>query len=123
MEASISSAVATTDFLKLLTIQLQNQDPINPVKQEDFIGQLAQFSQLENTESMNTNFESMLKLQQISQGVDLVGKEVSYLDSASGELRSGKVDEFFTDQGNIHLMINGQSVTVDKIAGVKATAT
>lgn len=121
MDASITSQVATTDFLELLTIQLQNQDPINPVQQEDFIAQLAQFSQLENTEQLNASFESMLKMQEVSQGVDLVGKEVTYFDTTANQMQSGRVDEFFIDQGNIQLMINGQSISVDLISGVRAS--
>ena len=121
METSgISSQVATTDFLTLLTIQLQNQDPIDPVKQEEFIGQLSQFSMLEGVENLNASFENMLKLQEISQGLDLVGKQVDYLDTESGEIQTGRIDELFVDQGVVNLMVNGLPVSVDLIAGVKA---
>jgi flagellar basal-body rod modification protein FlgD len=116
----ISSQIATTEFLTLLTIQLQNQDPIDPVKQEDFISQLSQFSMLEGVENLNASFQSMLQLQEISQGVDLVGKNVDYLDVPSGEIESGVVDEFFVDQGVVNLMINGRAISVDLISGVKA---
>ena len=120
MEANLNSKIATNEYLTLLTIQLQNQDPINPVKQEEFISQLSQFSMLEGVENLNTSFESMLKMQEISQGVDLVGKQVTYADAASGALKSGVVEEFFVDRGVINLMIDGAAVTIDLIAGVKA---
>ena len=120
METGISSQVATTEFLTLLTIQLQNQDPIDPVKQEEFIGQLSQFSMLEGVENLNSSFESMLKLQEISQGLDLVGKHVDYLDIETGEIDSGRIDELFVDQGIVNLTINGKPISVDLIAGVKA---
>ena len=119
--SGISSQVATTEFLTLLTIQLQNQDPIDPVKQEEFIGQLSQFSMLEGVENLNASFESMLKLQEISQGLDLVGKQVDYLDTQSGEIQTGQVEEFFVDQGIVNLMVNGNPISVDLIAGVKAS--
>ena len=122
METGISSQVATTEFLTLLTIQLQNQDPIDPVKQEEFIGQLSQFSMLEGVENLNTSFGSMLKLQEISQGLDLVGKNVDYLNIESGEIETGRIDELFVDQGIVNLMINGNPISVDLIAGVKADA-
>jgi flagellar basal-body rod modification protein FlgD len=118
--ANINAAVATTDFLKLLTIQLQNQDPLSPVKQEEFIGQLTQFSQLENAEQLNASFKSMLKMQEISQGLDLVGKQVDYLDVESGLIESGRIDEFFVRDGIVNLMVNGKAVGVDLISGVKA---
>ena len=123
METGINSQVATTEFLTLLTIQLQNQDPIDPVKQEEFIGQLSQFSMLEGVENLNSSFESMLRLQEISQGLDLVGKNVDYLDPETGDLNTGRIDELFVDQGIVNLMINGNPISVDLIAGVKADET
>ena len=44
-------------FLKLLITQLQNQDPLNPVNNEEFIAQLAQFSSLEKLTQMATSLE------------------------------------------------------------------
>ena len=120
MASGISASVATADFLQLLTIQLQNQDPINPVQQEDFISQLSQFSQLENTEELNTSFKSMLKLQEISQGLDLVGKQISYLNTDTDKIEKGKVDEFFVENGNINLSVNGRTISVDLVSGVRA---
>jgi flagellar basal-body rod modification protein FlgD len=39
-------------FLQLLVAQLKNQDPMNPSDSSQFVGQLAQFQQLENSENM-----------------------------------------------------------------------
>ena len=118
--AGITSKLAVTDYLSLLTIQLQNQDPIDPVAQEEFTAQLAQFSQLEGIENLNGSFESMLQLQEISQGLDLVGKTVDYLDVNTDQLASGTVDEFFVEGGVVNLVINGSPITVDLISGVRA---
>src|SRR6187431_3188777 len=41
------NAMGKDEFMKLLTFQLQNQDPMNPMDQSKFTGELAQFSQLE----------------------------------------------------------------------------
>ena len=46
-------------FLTLFTTQLQNQDPLDPVKNEAFVAQLAQFSQLEATTKMADSMSSM----------------------------------------------------------------
>lgn len=45
-------------FLKLLTTQLANQDPLNPMEDREFIAQLAQFSSLEQMTAMNKTIES-----------------------------------------------------------------
>jgi flagellar basal-body rod modification protein FlgD len=118
----ISSQVATVDYLQLLTVQLQNQDPIDPVKQEGLINDLAQFSMLEGVEGLNASFESMLRLQEITQGMNLVGKSIQYEDSLTGEVKSGRADEFFTDQQAINLLVNGETVSISSVIGVSAEA-
>jgi len=53
------------DFLKLLTVQLQNQDPLNPMDQKKFAADLAQFSQLEQLANMNKTLEDQSSLNPI----------------------------------------------------------
>ena len=67
-------------FLKLFTTQLQNQNPLDPVKNEAFVAQLAQFSQLEATTKMAESLETMASASQadrLLQGASLIGKRVS----------------------------------------------
>lgn len=65
-------------FLKLLVAQLQNQDPLNPQENHEFVAQLAQFSSLEQSIGINARLDE-LALQnrglQNSQVVGLVGKQ------------------------------------------------
>ncbi len=60
-----SQEIGKSEFLKLLVTQLQNQDPMNPVSNEDFIAQLATFSSLEQLISIN---QAVTKLADNSQG-------------------------------------------------------
>ncbi|HSH50732.1 MAG TPA: flagellar hook capping FlgD N-terminal domain-containing protein [Bacteroidales bacterium] len=46
-------------FLRLLTTQLSNQDPLNPIEDREFIAQLAQFTSLEQMQNLNKNFETL----------------------------------------------------------------
>lgn len=64
-------------FMKLLTTQLQNQDPTNPTDNSQMIAQLAQFSSLQGISQLNTTvngFQSTLQSNQIMQAASLVGK-------------------------------------------------
>lgn len=66
-------------FLKLLVAQLENQDPTKPEENGEFIAQLAQFSQLEETQKMGGNFEqfaSAFQSAQHLQATSLVGRPV-----------------------------------------------
>ncbi|SRR5690554_3544382 len=45
-------------FLKLLTVQLSNQDPLNPIEDREFVAQLAQFSALEQMQNLNVTLNT-----------------------------------------------------------------
>jgi flagellar basal-body rod modification protein FlgD len=90
------------DFLKLLVGQLRHQDPMNPMEDKDFMGQMAQFSQLEQM----TNVASTL---QNERAFSLIGREVTYNDKETGELKSGTVEKVSIDAGKTTLTIGGAS--------------
>ena len=117
---AITSEIAQTEFLNLLAIQLKNQDPINPVQQEDFISQLSQFSMLEEIEALNTSFEQVLRLQELTQGIELVGKNAEYFDPTTGQRHTGKVERLFADSGPADLLINGERISLALVSGVIA---
>jgi len=81
--ASSSATMGQSAFLKLFTTQLTNQDPTDPVKNEAFVAQLAQFSQLEATTAMKTSMESMVSTMsgdRMLGAASLIGKTVSVPD-------------------------------------------
>ncbi|MEZ6095632.1 MAG: flagellar hook capping FlgD N-terminal domain-containing protein [Pirellulaceae bacterium] len=119
-DLSFSSQLKQTDFLTLLTTQLRYQDPTSPVEQDTFISQLSQFSTLEGINNLNSGFEQLLKLQEISQGVELVGKNVSYQDPISGNLKSGEVEQVTILNGNLVATVDGTPVNIDRIAAIRA---
>jgi flagellar basal-body rod modification protein FlgD len=61
-------AMGQDDFLKLLVTQLQHQDPLNPIENQDFIAQTAQFSQLEQLSKLVSLMERSVDLQETAQG-------------------------------------------------------
>ena len=83
LTSNAKSGMGQKDFLTLFTTQLKNQDPLDPVKNEAFVAQLAQFSQLEATTNMSTtltDFVTSMSNNQITTSANLLGKKVSVPD-------------------------------------------
>ena len=55
-----SSTLGKDDFLKILMTQLQNQDPLNPMQDKDFVAQMATFSSLEQMTNMNDTLQKFV---------------------------------------------------------------
>lgn len=64
------------DFIKLFLSQLQFQDPLEPVDNREFLSQLAQFSNLEQTRQTSQNTEGLLVMNSSAQALALLGKTV-----------------------------------------------
>ena len=78
-------------FLQLLTTQLQNQDPLDPLDTDQFTQQLVEFASVEQQVDMNTNMQTLISLQQTSQAtsaMQFLGANVT-LSGSSATLASG----------------------------------
>lgn len=83
------------DFLTLFTAQLQNQNPLEPVKNEAFVAQLAQFSQLEaltNMQSSLDTFVTAMSGERMLNSASLIGKKVAISDSLTQLTQGGTID-------------------------------
>jgi flagellar basal-body rod modification protein FlgD len=120
MSAGFNSTLGKVEFLNLLAVQLQYQDPLSPVDQESFISQLSQFSTLEGVEKLNSSFENILAMEQISQGANLVGKRVGYFDSNTGEAAEGLVEQIAMSNGEPILTVNGEPVHMSQVTAIMA---
>lgn len=107
------STVSQENFLNLLVAQLKNQDPTEPLKNEELLSQLAQFSQLETTQAMSATQTQSMNLQAAA----LVGRSAVALTS-DGETVSGTIDSVMLSSTGPLLDIDGQQVTLDELQGV-----
>lgn len=62
-----------TTFLQLLTTQLQNQNPLDPLDTNQFTQQLVEFASVEQQINMNTNLQTLVTLQQTAQSTQALG--------------------------------------------------
>lgn len=112
--------VSRDQFLKLLVAQLRAQDPLEPVKDQEFTAQLTQFSMLDGIEKLNANFGDLLAMQQLTQGAGLLGKSVNY--TLSDGTHTGAVEGFSLADGKLQLRVDGQEVPIGQIQGMTAAA-
>ena len=114
-------------FLTLLTTQLKNQDPTDPMKSAEFTQQLVQYSSVEQQIQTNKNLESLLSaniFQAANTAVGLIGKQVESYSNGS-TLKDGKADwtvQLDKDAPNTTVSVldkNGATVFTKKIAGTK----
>ena len=93
LAAKESSSMGQKDFLTLFTTQLKCQDPLDPVKNEAFVAQLAQFSQLEATTSMDQtlkNYVESMAGERMMSSTSMIGKTVSVPDAPAIITPGGK---------------------------------
>lgn len=89
-----NSSLGKDDFLKILIAQLQNQDPLNPMEDREFIAQMASFSSLEQLMNMTRMFEQFVTTQTntaIIQNSQMIGKQIKYMNYV--ELENGEQEE------------------------------
>jgi flagellar basal-body rod modification protein FlgD len=100
--SSITSASEIqTDYMTLLVTQLQNQNPLEPMDNDQMASQLAQFSQLQQLESMNTSFSDVLNTANRTYANSLLDKNVTfyYQDETTGSYiqKEGTVKSVYYD--------------------------
>ena len=105
------------EFLKLLVSQLKNQDPMNPVDDKDFMGQMAQFTSVEQLTNMASAIDRMSTAGQSTQAIALIGTTVSWEkeDKTTGEGVAQSVS--FVD-GQIKIKVGDTEITPGDIASV-----
>jgi flagellar basal-body rod modification protein FlgD len=105
--ANPGGVLGQNDFLKLMIAQLQSQDPLSPGNTNEYVSELAQFTQVEQT----TNLANASEL---SGAVQLIGRTVDYA-SPTGGSGTGKVT-------SVQSSANGTTVTIEGVPGVALSA-
>ncbi len=111
-EKANGSNLGYDQFLQLLCAEMQNQDPLEPTSNTDYVAQLATFSQLEASLSQTETLEKEM-------GHNLVGKQVilkvTSETTGSTTYVDGKVDYIMYQNGEIMLSVNDQLYSIDTL--------
>jgi len=129
--SSLSSEISMQNFLTLFVTQLQNQNPLDPTDNTEFMSQLAQFSTLEQAQQQTKYLSDMssigsasLQMDQISLASTFIGKIIKYSDSSSSETLSGVVEGVkLEEDGTVSFIIGGKSVSLSGFIEVDDTST
>ncbi|CZF82641.1 flagellar basal body rod modification protein [Grimontia celer] len=87
--SQLNNALGQDDFIELFLTQLRAQDPLEPVNNQDFLAQMAQFSLLESNRVSNEELASLRALVEANQGIGLIGKVAE--TQSGGQLVVGEV--------------------------------
>jgi flagellar basal-body rod modification protein FlgD len=105
-QSSLQKIMSKDDFLKLFVMQLRYQNPLNPMDNNEFTTQLAQFSSLEQLQNMNTQMNNLVLSQSSLQNTmlsNLIGKQVKI----SGNEEYGTVTGITFEDNLTYLVIDG----------------
>jgi flagellar basal-body rod modification protein FlgD len=119
--SSVSSA--QMDYMRLLVTELQNQNPLEPMDNNEMASQLAMFSQLQQLESMNASFANVLATTERTYASSLIGKEISFIASTTDniqEVTRGTVQEVYNNtDGQIMLSVGDFMIGLDDVLSVR----
>ncbi|MDR3541359.1 MAG: flagellar hook capping FlgD N-terminal domain-containing protein [Desulfosporosinus sp.] len=107
-----TQTLGESDFLNLLTTQLENQDPMQPMDNTQSIAEMAQFSSLEqmsniatSVNTLNTNMTNFLQQSALTQGAAMIGKSVSGLATDGVTTIKGIVNAVTVSSGTPQLQV------------------
>lgn len=110
--SSSSQDLGANQFLQLLTTELQNQDPLNPVDDTQSVAQLAQFSALQATQELNQSFQNFQSNFGVMQASTLIGKTVTVVTpdaSGNASTTTGTVASIDVQNGVPYFTMNGSN--------------
>ena len=103
-----TNGLGKDDFLKLLVGQLKNQDPMNPVGDQEFMSQMAAFSTLEQVTNLAASSERLNETVASNQSIALIGHQVTYT-KADGTTAEGEVEKVDFTGESFSLTIGGEA--------------
>lgn len=115
------------EFLKILITQLQNQDPMQPMQDRDFIAQMAQFSSVEQLMNISTQMNTMQ--QTLGMSSNMIGKEITWIaqkDAASTDgkesttqIKTGIVDSILVRDNQMYAKVGKDEVEMKYITEIR----
>lgn len=102
------------EFLKLLTAQLQYQNPLSPQESNDYMNQMTQFGVLEQLQNLNTKLQTFFETEQQFQTISMLGKEVTVGNNGDTTITGVVESVKFTEKGP-KVIVKGQEFFLNQV--------
>jgi flagellar basal-body rod modification protein FlgD len=110
----------TEDFIKMMITQLQNQDPMEPAKNEQLLAQMSQIGQLEASQSLQESLKTLVLQNNLGSAGNLIGKMVEG-QTATGEPIDGLVTSVRVEGDDVVLELDsGQKIELTRVTSIAA---
>jgi flagellar basal-body rod modification protein FlgD len=117
-----SLGLKSEDFIKMMVTQLQNQDPLQPTKNEELLAQMSQIGQLEASTDLQTSLKTITLQNNLSSAGNLIGKMVTGQDDRGVPI-NGLVNSVKIVDGAVSLELdNGKNLSMSNVTGITALA-
>ena len=109
----------TEDFINMMVVQLQNQDPMEPAKNQELLAQMSQIGQLQSSSQLQETLKSVMTQSSISSAGALIGKAVAGVLADGKTAVSGVVSSVRVIDGNVTLELDsGYALPMANVSGV-----
>ena len=106
------------DFIKMMITQLQQQDPMDPAKNDQLLAQMSQIGQLEASTQLQDSLKGLVLQNQISSAATMIGKTVQGMDDSNNTI-GGLVNSVRVQSDGVSLELdNGQSLALGRVTAI-----
>jgi len=109
-------SLTTEDFVKLLVTQLQNQNPMDPMKDSDLTQQVSAIQSLNSTTQLISTLDTFGQNQSLGAASSLIGREIT--GTVDSKDVTGVADKAVVDSGKVYVMVGDTKVPFDSITSV-----
>jgi flagellar basal-body rod modification protein FlgD len=109
------------DFLEMLIVELKNQDPTEPMTNDQLLTQISTIQGLQSNVELADAIKATTNAQQLATGAGFIGKQVTAAADGDGTIE-GVVERAYLADGKVFVSIGGRDVPLDDVHSVNAAA-
>jgi len=110
--------LTTSDFIKMMVAELENQDPMNPMSNTEMLQQISQIRSITSNDQLTNSIEALTLGQALSTASSLIGKTVTGVNTLN-ESVTGKVDKVTIENGEAKLYVGHSIIGVGNVTAIE----